>query len=95
MSASIIARDRSVIAVRLADYVELTKPRIIVLELIVAGAAACLAMPRGLDATAVMHALFGTALVAASASIANQWWERANDARMPRTANRPIPAGPG
>jgi protoheme IX farnesyltransferase len=95
MSTSVLTTQRggnSVVA-RLADYLELTKPRIIVLELIVAGAAACLAMPHGLNATAVMHALFGTALVAASASIANQWWERTSDASMPRTANRPLPAG--
>lgn len=95
MSTSVLTSDRSsnALLARLSDYLELTKPRIIVLELIVAGAAACLAMPRGLDSFAVMHALFGTALVAASASIANQWWERENDARMPRTANRPLPAG--
>jgi len=86
-------REGNFLLTRLADYLELTKPRIVVLELIVASAAACLAMPRGLDVMAVMHALFGTALVAASASIVNQWWERANDARMPRTANRPLPAG--
>ncbi len=92
-SAISVARQTSGVLSRLADYLELTKPRIVVLELIVAAAAACLAMPRGLDAMAVMHALFGTALIAASASIANQWWERANDARMPRTANRPLPAG--
>ena len=95
MSTSVLTRQRysSALLSRLADYLELTKPRIIVLELIVAGAAACLAMPRGLDTTIVLHALLGTALVASSASIANQWWERANDARMPRTANRPLPAG--
>ncbi len=93
MSTSALTRDRSATLARLADYLELTKPRIIVLELIVAGAAACLAMPRGLNAMTVMHALLGTAFVAASASIANQWWERASDARMPRTANRPLPAG--
>jgi len=95
MSTSILTTQRpdNIVLQRLADYLELTKPRIIVLELIVAGAAACLAMPRGLDATAVMHALLGTALVAASASITNQWWERKSDARMPRTANRPLPAG--
>jgi len=93
MSTSVLTRPRQANALlsRLADYLELTKPRIIILELIVAGAAACLAMPRGLDATIVMHALFGTALVAASASIANQWSERGGDARMPRTANRPLP----
>jgi len=78
---------------RLADYLELTKPRIVVLELIVAGAAACLAMPRALNLVVVLHALLGTALVAASASIANQWLERKSDALMPRTASRPLPTG--
>jgi len=85
-------RGGAVIA-RLAYYLELTKPRIVVLELIVAATAACLAMPRAVDLVLVLHALLGTALVAASASIANQWWERDNDARMPRTAARPLPTG--
>ncbi len=40
-----------------------------------------------------MHTLVGTALVAASASALNQWLERDTDARMPRTADRPLPAG--
>jgi len=78
---------------RLADYLEMTKPRIVVLELILAGAAACVAMPHGLSVIVVLHALFGTALVAASASVANSWWERDTDALMPRTANRPLPTG--
>ena len=43
-------RRQSAVLTRLADYLELTKPRIVVLELIVAGAAACLAMPHGLNA---------------------------------------------
>jgi protoheme IX farnesyltransferase len=80
-------------ASRLSDYLELTKPRIVVLELIVAGAAACLAARHTLNVGAVLHALAATALVAASASIANQWIERRNDARMRRTASRPLPAG--
>jgi heme o synthase len=78
---------------RLADYLELTKPRIVLLELIVASAAACLAAPQAIDVPVLMIALAGTGLIAASASIANQWWERKSDARMPRTANRPLPAG--
>lgn len=86
-------RPQSVVLSRLVDYLELTKPRIVVLELIVAAAAACLAMPHALDPVLVFHALWGTALVAASASIANQWWERDSDTRMARTASRPLPAG--
>jgi len=81
------------VASRLSDYVELTKPRIVVLELIVAAAAACLAARHALDVTVVLHALGATALVAGSASIANQWLERRVDARMRRTAGRPLPAG--
>lgn len=81
------------VAARLVDYLELTKPRIVLLELIVASAAACLAAPHTLDMRVLLFALAGTGLVAASACIANQWWERTGDAHMPRTAERPLPAG--
>ena len=37
--------------------------------------------------------LGGTALSAAGAAALNQWWERAHDARMKRTRERPLPAG--
>ena len=102
MASEVRAADSSVGAVdgalaavarRLSDYLELTKPRIVVLELIVAGLAACVAARHSLDLWTVFHALAATALVAASASIANQWLERGIDARMRRTANRPLPAG--
>jgi protoheme IX farnesyltransferase len=88
-----LPRGLTAVSRRLADYLELTKPRIVVLELFVAAAVAHLAMPQGLDVTAVLHALAGTALVAASASVANQWLERRIDARMRRTADRPCAAG--
>jgi protoheme IX farnesyltransferase len=41
----------------------------------------------------LMHTLIGTTLVAGSASIFNQWLERAADRRMRRTQNRPLPTG--
>jgi protoheme IX farnesyltransferase len=78
---------------RLSDYLELTKPRIVLLELFVAAAVARLASPHAFDAAILLHALAGTALVAASASVANQWLERRADARMRRTSNRPCVAG--
>lgn len=96
MSApAIVIAEQTTISIwgRVADYIELTKPRIVLLELIVASAAACLAAPHTLNMRVLLCALAGTAFVAASASIANQWWERTSDARMPRTANRPLPAG--
>jgi protoheme IX farnesyltransferase len=91
--STVLARAFTAAASRLSDYLELTKPRIVVLELIVAGAAACLAARHSLDVSAVLHALAATALVAGSASAANQWLERRRDMRMRRTANRPLPAG--
>lgn len=81
------------IVARLADYLQLSKPRIVVLELIVAAAAACIATPHALQPIVLVEALAATALVAGSASMANQWWERDLDRRMARTANRPLPAG--
>ena len=41
----------------------------------------------------MFHALFGTALVASGAAALNQWLERDYDAKMHRTASRPLPSG--
>jgi protoheme IX farnesyltransferase len=43
--------------------------------------------------TSAFGCLLGTALSAAGANALNQWMERDRDARMPRTADRPIPRG--
>lgn len=78
---------------RLADYFELTKPRITVMVLVtvtVAGFVASWGQP---DPWVLLHTLIGTVLVAASASACNQLWEKGTDALMPRTANRPLPTG--
>jgi protoheme IX farnesyltransferase len=48
---------------------------------------------RGVGGPALFWLLFGTTLVAASSSIANQILERDADRLMPRTARRPIAAG--
>ena len=78
---------------RAADYVELTKPRIAVLVLFTVAAGGLLAAGRGVDWLLLLHAVVGTALVAAGASALNQLLERHSDARMRRTENRPLPAG--
>ncbi len=77
----------------LGDYVQLTKPRILVMILLTVGVA-IVAVPNG-DASfwVFLHAVLGTGLVAASASVLNQWIEREQDALMPRTAKRPLPDG--
>jgi protoheme IX farnesyltransferase len=78
---------------RAGDFLTLTKPRIAALEL-VAVAVAAVAAGGALDNPwPLIHALIGTALVAASASAWNQWLEQDLDSLMPRTADRPLPMG--
>jgi protoheme IX farnesyltransferase len=56
-----------------------------------------MAAPRGIagggEWARLFHTLLGTALTAAGASVLNQYVERGYDALMPRTVNRPLPAG--
>jgi heme o synthase len=78
---------------RFADYIELTKPRIVVMELVTVLVAAHLASPWGIRPMVLIHTVLGAALVAASAGAFNQWWEQVADSQMTRTAYRPLPAG--
>ena len=87
------ASARSGWRVQVADYVELTKPRIVILELVTVVVAAHLASPWGIQPFVLLHTVLGAALVAASAGAFNQWWEQSTDGRMVRTANRPLPSG--
>ena len=84
---------RGSLTARLADYVELTKPRIALLALLTVSMGFALASAGDPDAGVLAHALVGIALVAASSSTLNQVIERRTDAHMTRTANRPLPAG--
>lgn len=77
----------------IADYVELTKPRVAVLVLFTVAAGALLAGPGLAEWANLVHVVLGTALVAAGASALNQYLERHSDALMRRTENRPLPAG--
>ncbi len=77
---------------RVAYYIELTKPRILVMILLTV-VMAMVAAGGGVGLWTVFHACLGTALVAASASVLNQWLERERDAVMIRTCKRPLPSG--
>jgi protoheme IX farnesyltransferase len=78
---------------RLADYLELTKPRVAVLVLFTVAAGFWLASKNELDLALMFHAVTATGLVAAGASALNQYLERHSDALMRRTENRPLPSG--
>jgi len=89
-----LGQDRTRFLPHLAAVLELTKPKIAVLELLTVWVAACVACS-GIPGNwvLILNALIGTALVAASASTLNQWLERSADAQMLRTADRPLPSG--
>jgi protoheme IX farnesyltransferase len=72
---------------------QLLRPRITVMVLATVVAAAWLTAGRTIDPGRLVLLLAGTALVAASSSIANQILERDTDRLMPRTAGRPLAAG--
>src|SRR5205809_5730719 len=79
---------------RLADFYELTKPRMNFLVVITTMVGFCMASPAGpINWRLLIATLIGTALTASGASVLNQFAERDYDRRMPRTRNRPLPAG--
>jgi protoheme IX farnesyltransferase len=78
---------------RWEDLYELTKPRMNFLVLITTMVGFYVASPGAIDWLLLFHTLLGTALSAAAASVLNQVIERDYDAMMPRTRNRPLPAG--
>lgn len=75
-----------------ADYLELAKPKIMLMELATVAVAAVVAGSAVPSLWLLAHLLSGTFLVAAGASAWNQWLEPHTDALMGRTAARPLPA---
>lgn len=83
---------------RVAALHETTKPRITRLVLITAGvgfvlAAAGRSWTLGQLVATILGCLVGTFLSSSGANALNEWMERDRDARMPRTATRPLPQG--
>ncbi len=78
---------------RLADYSEMTKPRIMVMALVAVTVGYIFGSRAAGDASTWIAMLIGIAMVAASCSMLNQYIERSSDARMQRTSGRPLPAG--
>ncbi len=78
---------------RLSDLIELTKPRITGLVLVTTAVGFYLGSVGALDLSTLLHALLGTAMLAAGTNALNQYAERDADAQMKRTAVRPLPSG--
>jgi len=78
---------------RVADYVELAKPRIVLMVLVTAFVGFYLGSESVPDYLRLVQTLLGTALAAAGTLALNQVIERDTDAKMERTRHRPLPDG--
>jgi len=73
-------------------YLELTKPRLSFMSVITAMVGYLAALPFW-DWVRTFYVMLGTALCAGGVAALNQWMESDLDAKMQRTADRPIPTG--
>ena len=83
----------SAFARRAADYVELVKPRLVVMILITTAAGFYLGAQQTVNWLLCLHTVFGAGLTAAGVLGLNQYIERDVDAQMKRTQDRPLPGG--
>jgi protoheme IX farnesyltransferase len=74
------------------DFVALTKPRVMSL-VVFSGLAGLLVAPVQLPLVLGFTAILCIALAAGACGALNQWYEAEIDAKMRRTAKRPLPAG--
>lgn len=93
-AASVDAERSLTLSQRISAYIELTKPGIVRMVLVTAGAGFFLASTTGhpLDLLLLLHTLFGVGLAASGACGLNEYVEWEIDARMRRTASRPVPS---
>ena len=82
-----------VVRTRLADYVELTKPRIALVVLVTTFAGMWLAAGHSLTLALIVPTLLGTWLAAAAAGALNNYIDRDIDRLMSRTRQRATAAG--
>jgi heme o synthase len=85
----VVASGRSAIAI----FMDLVKARLTLLVVLTTLSGFYAGTVGTMDAVLLAHTLIGTALVACGAAALNEWWERDLDAKMGRTASRPLPSG--
>lgn len=81
------------VTARLKDYWRLTKPEVNFLVLVSTWVGFDLGWRGSFRLLPLLHTLLGTLLVASGTATLNQYLERDFDARMRRTASRPLPSG--
>lgn len=73
------------------SYLELGKARLTALVLVTTAVGFVLGAGPTVDTGRLTVTVLGTGLAALGANALNEWWERERDARMRRTAGRPLP----
>lgn len=84
---------QAALAPSVADFIELVKPRLVVMILITTAAGFYLGAQQTVDWLRCLHTLVGAGLTAAGVLGLNQYLERDVDAQMKRTQDRPLPGG--
>ncbi len=74
------------------DFIALTKPRVMTL-VVFSGVCGLVASGSAMHPVLAFASILAIAMGAGGAAALNQWYESDLDAKMLRTANRPIPAG--
>ena len=85
-------RDLALGGGRVEDYLALLKPRVMSLVIFTAAVGLLLA-PWGMNPVLAAISLLCIAIGAGASGALNMWYDADIDAKMSRTANRPIPAG--
>ena len=78
---------------RWADFLALTKPRVVLMVLVTTAVGFHVGSLGAPDPIAFLHTLLATALSAGGVLALNQFLERDTDALMARTRSRPLPGG--
>ncbi len=89
MTAEAVPREKGAVSI----LSELIKARLTLLVVLTTLVGFYLGAGSVVDVRLMVNAVFGTALVASGAAVLNQVLERQHDARMRRTADRPLPSG--
>ncbi len=84
--------DTPVSTAKFRDYLELTKPRLSLLSVLTTMVGYFATRPAH-NPSKLIFVLIGTSLAAGGVAALNQLFERETDAKMKRTADRPIPTG--
>ena len=92
ISTEAIGADASAAGARVADFIELLKPRVMSL-VVFSGFAGLMVAPGNLHPVLAAVAVLCIAVGAGASGAINMWYDRDIDAIMQRTRRRPIPAG--